>query len=638
MEDEINKIIQELKNDKYIEEILKQIEFNIRVIDVIDILKSRLNKCQEKHIKIFGKKCCDDIKLEDKQNKYEDEPILSSEMNLYLKSIYDRAYINNKCAEYITNLENIINKCNENVLNEIISLKNRTEELIKNIKGNLKEKKVKEFEILIDKFEKEKLLENYDELLKIYNDLEIFNIEILGKIKIYVKLRPTNISNPKTDDGAYETYNKIIDIDNVDKKLKVKCTIKNNIKENNIEEKEYGSFNNICLTNNNDLFDMIKENFDWKQIRGKTTILFSYGISGSGKTYTMFNEKESDKGLIYHIYEKFNYKDIDSKDIGSKYTISIKEIFEHKMVDDTSDDTKNNDFIKIEGAKVEFEPTNLKGETIDIEVNKKQNIDNIISSITKIRIKNGTIKHTPNNDKSSRSHLFIVLEIEKIGKEKDAGKGYIVLCDSAGKELPIEIAKSYYSKNATDSQIFQGENNIKHPAYANIIISKLPIELVRECETVNCKEYINSKIKDKDLKIGEIEKKNFDNIKKINKYIQDIVKEGFFINESLNHMITYLDKNIKRKDICKKNKFYKDSSKCSVDEYNLRDDEKDVVYTFQEPMDSPDNIGTYTIFNKFKDLSKGNYRFIMIANSRTEEEKCNNIQNTFNFLNKIKST
>lgn len=140
MEDEINKIIQELKNDKYIEEILEQIKFNNRVIKVIDILKSQLSKCQEKHIKIFGKKCCDDIKLEDKQNKYEDESILPFEMNSYLKSIYDRVYINNKCAEYITNLENIINKCNKNVSNEIISLKNRCEELIKNIKENLKKK------------------------------------------------------------------------------------------------------------------------------------------------------------------------------------------------------------------------------------------------------------------------------------------------------------------------------------------------------------------------------------------------------------------------------------------------------------------------------------------------------------------
>lgn len=617
MEDEINKIIQELKNDKYIEEILEQIKFNNRVIKVIDILKSQLSKCQEKHIKIFGKKCCDDIKLEDKQNKYEDESILPFEMNLYLKSIYDRVYINNKCAEYITNLENIINKCNKNVSNEIISLKNRCEELIKNIKDNLK-KENKEFEILIDNFEKEKMLEDYDKLLKIYNELENFNIEEFGKIKIYVKLRPT-----KTDG------NKIIDIDNVNKKLKVKC------KETK-ETKEYGPFNNICISNNNDLFKMIESNLDWKQVKNNTTILFSYGISGSGKTYTMFNEKDDDKGIIYHIYEKFNYKDVNSKDIGSEYTITIKEIFEHKMFDDTSDDKKTNDFIKIEGNKVEFEPKNLKGEKVNIEVDKTQNIVDIISSITKIRIENGHIKHTPNNDKSSRTHLFIVLEIQKSGK-KDAGTGYIVLCDSAGKELPIEIARTYYSKNATDSQIFQGENNINHPAYANITISKLPIELVENyCKTKNCTEY--KKSKDENLKIDKIEKTNFDNIKKINKYIQDIVKEGFFINESLNHMVTYLDKNVKTKDICKKSKIYKDSSKCSVDEYDLRDDEKDVVYTFQTPNDKDDNIGTYTIFNKFKELSKGKYRFIMIANSRTEEEKCNNIQNTFNFLNKIKST
>lgn len=55
------------------------------------------------------------------------------------------------------------------------------------------------------------MLEDYDKLLKIYNELENFNIEEFGKIKIYVKL-----NKPETD-GTYETYNKIIDIDNVNK-------------------------------------------------------------------------------------------------------------------------------------------------------------------------------------------------------------------------------------------------------------------------------------------------------------------------------------------------------------------------------------------------------------------------------------
>lgn len=77
---------------------------------------------------------------------------------------------------------------------------------------------------------------------------------------------------------------------------------------------------------------MIESNLDWKQVKNNTTILFSYGISGSGKTYTMFNEKDDDKGIIYHIYEKFNYKDVNSKDIGSEYTITIKKFLNTKCL------------------------------------------------------------------------------------------------------------------------------------------------------------------------------------------------------------------------------------------------------------------------------------------------------------------
>ncbi|NBY21291.1 MAG: hypothetical protein EBQ73_00090 [Gammaproteobacteria bacterium] len=210
-----------------------------------------------------------------------------------------------------------------------------------------------------------------------------------------------------------------------------------------------------------------------------------------------------------------------------------------------------------------------------------------------------------------------------------------MLCDSAGRESPLEIAKQYYSDKASHSQIFQGGKTRGSSAYRNIIISKLPPELIKSCKTKNCIEY-NSKINN-EITIGGIEEKEFDSVKKINKYIQDIVKEGFFINESLNHMVKYLDENIEREDICVKKKTFM-SSKCSVDNYDLHENEKDKIYTFQKPGAKSSSIGTYNIFNNFKDLTEGRYRFIMIANSRTEENRCNSIQNTFDFVNKIKST
>ena len=101
-------------------------------------------------------------------------------------------------------------------------------------------------------------------------------------------------------------------------------------------------------------------------------------------------------------------------------------------------------------------------------------------------------------------------------------------------------------------------------------------------------------------------------------------------------MVKYLDETIERENICVKNITFT-RSQCSVDNYNLHENEKDKIYTFQKPS-AESSIGTYNIFDDLKDLTKGNYRFIMIANSRTEENRCNSIQNTFDFVNKIKST
>jgi len=114
------------------------------------------------------------------------------------------------------------------------------------------------------------------------------------------------------------------------------------------------------------------------------------------------------------------------------------------------------------------------------------------------------------------------------------------------------------------------------------------------CNTKNCETYKSQKEKDKNLNIGKIEKDNFENIKKISEYIQNVVKEGFFINETLNHMVKYLDDNIKRENICS-------TKLCKVDDYNLHEEVKDTVYTFQEPTrGETDNIGTYTIFDELK--------------------------------------
>jgi hypothetical protein len=603
-------------------------------IDYINIKKDEINKWQEIHKEIFGENCEEEIILPTiNHSKDEYKDIEMKELKKYLENIYQTKDGMEILIKYIEKLEQILEKnCKQNIFTKIKSIKTNCDELIITIQSTIskisseiikKEKK----EILssitnkLNFYKDDVVLEYknslgiYKTLKNIYDELELFNIEQFGKVKVYVKLRPIETK----EDGGYDKFNKIIEIGNKDdkddeKKIKIKCIGK---------EKIYGPFKNICSGSNEELFNIIKDNFTWEQIKNKTTILFSYGISGSGKSYTMFNNK-IDKGIFFLIFEH------NFEESGSSFTISVECIFEHKISDDSN-------FINVNGVNVNFIPTNLKGEREYLNFDKNDPIDKIIKNITKIRIDKKTIKHTPNNKESSRSHLFIVL---KISKKETKDSGYIVLCDSAGRESPIEIAKSYYSEKASPSQIFQGGNVPTHAAYQNIIISKIPPDLLNKCNTY-CERYKNNKNLF-DLIIGKIGNKDFINIKEISEYIQNIVKEGFFINESLNHIVKYLDRNIKRENICIKDKI----NTCPVKNYNLHEDSVDTVYTFLEPptdknptdKNPNDPIGIYKIFNELKELSGGKYRFIMIANSRTEEDKCNSIQSTFDFVDKIKST
>lgn len=615
-------------------------ELNIVVdeaIDCINIKTDEINKWQKIYKEIFGENCEEEIFLptiNHSNDEYKD--IEMKQLKKYVENIYQTKDGMEILIKYIEKLEQILENCKQNIFTKIKSIKTNCVELIITIQSTIskisseiiKKEKKEILSSISNKLnfykddvvlEYENSLDIYKNLKKIYDDLELFNIEQFGKVKVYVKLRP------KKEDGGYGKLpgnedNEIIEIGNKDdenddeKKIKIKCIGK---------EKIYGPFKDICFGSNKDLFNMIKDNFTWEQIKNKTTILFSYGISGSGKSYTMFNH-EKDEGIFFLIF-KHNFEEI-----GSTFSISVESIFEHKFSD--------SNFINVNGVNVNFNPTNLKGERKDLIKVVGKDIYETIKNITQIRKDAKTIKHTPNNTESSRSHLFIVL---KILKKETGESGHIVLCDSAGRESPIEIAKSYYSDKATPSQIFQGGNVSTHAAYQNIIISKIPPDLLKECNTENCVKYKNKNKNLVDFEIGEIgkiDKKDFKNIKDISKYIQDIVKEGFFINESLNHIVKYLDRNIKRGNICEEKKGKENTS---VENYNLHEDSLDTVYTFLEPPDknpNDDPIGIYKIFNELKGLSGGKYRFIMIANSRTEEDKCNSIQSTFDFVDKIKST
>lgn len=230
-------------------------------------------------------------------------------------------------------------------------------------------------------------------------------------------------------------------------------------------------------------------------------------------------------------------------------------------------------------------------------------IVNDINKLTKIleeyRTKKNRIKKTPNNKVSSRSNLYIVFEITF-----NSGKtGYITIVDTAGKESPKDIYNTFINVN-------KGRINL-----TTLLGPTGGIDLVEK--------YMKDEYKD--------------NINYTPNNILEILKEGFYINECLNHMIYFFNKKNYRKT--------KISLQTTLDKYsesryyiNPTDEEQSIDFNNNCLM-IPILKFLDTLSNKKSELN--DYRptkFCMIVCIRKEKNYCDQIFSSLKFAQQIKST
>ena len=267
--------------------------------------------------------------------------------------------------------------------------------------------------------EKKKSLENL---------LEKINEDIDGKIRTYVRLKPL----PHGEGSVVEQ---------IGERLNIKC-------EDAKKDKTYGPFKKIFdgKETNYDIFLEIEDFFKWENIKQKTTIFMNYGVSGSGKTFTFFGKTkltDEEKGMILNYEDRGLIGMLINKYVKEGKKIKLAKIFEEcldmppiqipKPGKDNNfpDDLKksDDDFIsKYTGKMTEIKIEKIKGkvnvnkdfkdcwDSKDItdendyskDITDENEILNIMSKIAKKRIENKTIKKTPFNDESSRSHLYLL--------------------------------------------------------------------------------------------------------------------------------------------------------------------------------------------------------------------------------------
>lgn len=444
-------------------------------------------------------------------------------------------------------------------------------------------------------------------LTNIYEDLS-------GAVRVYVRIKPL-IGKEQKQNTVYIEKNM--------KKVTVDCSDVANVNKKETYGEFYGIFNDTF--SNKDMYTGIEHSGDiselkidiesiveksdtvspglystFKQIEdGYSIVLFGYGESGSGKTYSLIGDKNT-PGLLHYglanlrgvskIRVKYLFEQYIDKFIPTLNKIKGRII---NLVNEVPQLRKYSDDEQKEFAEFINNSVNLN----DIKV---ENINTLTSLLETYRKNHSRIKKTPNNPVSSRSHLYMIFEIQF-----DTGNvGYITIVDTAGRESPVDIYNMFID---TTQRITL--KTILGPTGGPEVVKK----------------HINPKMSDYDPTD-----------------IYDILKEGFYINETINHLIYFFNKkNYKTTKIQKQLELSDSKDKQYENERYYIDPRKE-----EEMIDPNNNCLTIPIL-KFLDAISNrkqdsqNYKptkFCVIICIRKDERSCTQIFNSLEFGQRIRST
>lgn len=312
------------------------------------------------------------------------------------------------------------------------------------------------------------LFENFSKVSELYEDYS-------GAVRVYFRFN--NITDTKIPPKLLSIDYSTKTISSGDDKLAGVYAIYNNIS------------NEQMYLNPPEDQPNLKGVFDLLRL-GYSNLIFGYGFSGSGKTYSLFGKKAVHRGIV-----QYGFDDLlkNGYEINLEYAFDIYGQINYSLAKGLTVD-----------SELTFYTKNIPDGLPKIKKNDKKltetrltndNLVNIIDKLTDIRKENGHIKATINNPESSRGHLFLVFRVSKGDLNS-----YMTVVDMAGIEDPKTIISQYFAESNSFSSIFN---------YISSGTGK-PVWI--------------------DPKITKDEKEN----------VKNIIKEGFFINETIHQLFFYL--------------------------------------------------------------------------------------------------
>jgi hypothetical protein len=336
--------------------------------------------------------------------------------------------------------------------------------------------------------------------------------------------------------------------------------------------------------------------------QGYSIVLFGYGVSGSGKTFSLIGSKGNPGILHYGLANLENVTNIRLKYAFEQYYDKIN--FNNRKVSGLIHNLIN----KISQFKdVSVDETNVFEKRIpnyiDVKSLKIEDIYSLTDIIEKYRIEKNRIKSTPNNPVSSRSALYLVFEITF----NDGTRGFITIVDMAGRESPIDIFNTFIDTNKTSLA------SVMAPPPVGGVVN------------------IQKNIKEEYKSIYTPET------------ILNILNEGFYINENINHLVYYFNM---------KNGVKIPTPKQKLDErynviYNVKNyfvqpqDEEKMIDNINNSLQIPILKFLDNLPSKKSDTPDSVWKptkFITLCCIRQEADYCDQTMETVEFANNIKST
>ncbi|GAQ89733.1 hypothetical protein KFL_005560120 [Klebsormidium nitens] len=181
-------------------------------------------------------------------------------------------------------------------------------------------------------------------------------------------------------------------------------------------------------------------------LEGRSVIAFAYGYSGSGKTTCIFG-RPGDEGLLKRCMSSIKAKDPNN-------AVHLELAFElYGKIDLTQfydrDKTPNPQQARSKILSRPCTESSVLTHSVPPGEFAVDRLDGFVETITKDRLARGRIKCTPNNPQSSRSHLFLVFRVRNGSTGRN---GYLTFCDMAGIENPMEIAETVLVRPDTSEQ------------------------------------------------------------------------------------------------------------------------------------------------------------------------------------------